>query len=82
MENIRRILEQENISFDDIIRCFDIVKNHGASAFIKLDGGRQLNHYTVIISFPVEAKKELLRKDGGNLKHCCIRVLELYLENA
>lgn len=78
MKYIEEILSLNNSSFDNLIRCLEIVKENGDVCVVKLDGGRMDNQYTVFISFS-NNKREMIRVDGSDLKEVLIDVLRLYI---
>lgn len=61
------------------MRCFELVRQDGNVAIIKLDGEREDNFYTVFISFP-NSENEMIRFDGGNLQDAMRNVLSKYCE--
>ncbi|PSL45307.1 hypothetical protein CLV51_1049 [Chitinophaga niastensis] len=63
---------------DDFLYCAGIVKGNGDVFILKIDGAREVNHYTVIISFPtIEA--EMIRADDKSMKIALFKVLEAYI---
>lgn len=78
MNYIEEIIKKENPTFDELISCFEIVKDDGNIGFIKLDGERDKDHYTIIITFP-ENREEMLRSDGADLKQQLKNVLSKYI---
>ena len=81
MDFIRKIVENKDPSFEELINCFEKVKAYGDVAVIKLDGGRDKDGYTVFVSFP-NNKREMIRADESNLKKALIKVLLKYLEES
>lgn len=79
MDFINKNLEKQDISFDDLIDCFERIKTNGDIAVIKFDGERNSHGYTVFVSFP-NSKKEMIRADEGDLKKALIKVLSKYIE--
>jgi hypothetical protein len=77
MEEIRKILKLENPSFDELIQCFEIIKDDGAISVIKFDGARKENQYTVFISF--SSNREMIRIDSDNLRTALIKALQFYI---
>jgi hypothetical protein len=67
MKEIRDIVHKDNPSLEELIRCFEIVKDNGGVAIIKFDGQRSENWYTTLISLPSKGL-DMLRADEGDLK--------------
>lgn len=80
MNTINEILKKENPSIEDLIKCFEIVKENGDIAVIKFDGERLENQYTVFISFPIIKKREMIRSDESNLTKAMFKVLKEYYQ--
>jgi len=78
MNYIKEIIEKENCSFDELIGCFEKVKEDGNVAVIKFDGERDKDWYTIFISFP-KNKREMIRADESDLKKALIKVLAKYI---
>lgn len=79
MNFIKEIIEKENSSFEELIDCFEKIKVNGEVIVIKLDGEREIDNYTVFISFP-NNKREMIRADENNLKKALVKVLAKYIE--
>ena len=79
MSYIRKVLENENPSIEDLINCFEQVKNNGDIAVIKFDGERSERKYTIFISFPASKNSEMIRIDESNLKVGLVKVLNKYV---
>ncbi|SEW39887.1 hypothetical protein [Chitinophaga arvensicola] len=67
------------ITMDDLIYCFEKVRGQGDVGFIKLDGERKENQYTVCIMFP-GIKEEMIRADESTLKEALLKVLSKYVD--
>ncbi|MBL0912282.1 MAG: hypothetical protein IBJ09_07905 [Bacteroidia bacterium] len=78
MKHINEILKKENPSVEELINCFESIKENGDIAVIKFDGERVENPYTVFISFPIIKQKEIIRADENDLKSALIKVLMRY----
>ncbi|MFD2522931.1 hypothetical protein [Emticicia soli] len=76
MNSIKEILKKENLSFDDLINCFEMVKESGQIALIKFDGARLKDYYTVLIL----NAKNTIRLEGSDLKKGLIEVLIRYAD--
>lgn len=79
MDAIEKILEKDTPSLAELIHCFEAVKEKGDIALIKFDGERTEKHYTVLITFPVSKKKEMIRADEDSLEIALIKVLKKYV---
>ena len=74
MHLIKEIIQKENPSFDELICCFEKIKENGDIAAIKFDGQRDTDHYTVFITFPGN-KRDMIRADGADLKKSLVKVM-------
>ncbi|MFL9483449.1 hypothetical protein ACI6Q2_11780 [Chitinophagaceae bacterium LWZ2-11] len=79
MSYIKKILEKDQPSIEELITCLEDVKEHGNIAVIKFDGERMQCQYTVFISFPFTKKREMIRADEDNLKTALFNVLNDYI---
>lgn len=77
--NIKKLLDQENLSIEDLINCFEVIKDNGDVAVIKFDGQRSENKYTIFIIFSQDPTKEMIRIDDSDLKNGLISVLKRYI---
>ncbi|MGV0752406.1 hypothetical protein [Empedobacter brevis] len=78
METIKQILEKNNASIEELILCVEQIKEKGDVVIIKLDGGRNINHYTIMVMF--SNNREMIRVDEKDLKTGLIEILKKYLE--
>ncbi|MDI3322367.1 hypothetical protein [Pinibacter soli] len=76
---IKEIINKPACSLEEIISCFEKVKENGDAAVIKFDGERSENSYTVFVSCPTK-NRELLRADENDLKTALLKVLSEYIE--
>ncbi|WBV61109.1 hypothetical protein PFY12_03065 [Chryseobacterium camelliae] len=51
MDYIKLVLSKDS-DLEDLLMCFETVKENGDVAVIKFDGGRESDPYTLFISFP------------------------------
>ncbi|SHG93431.1 hypothetical protein SAMN04488522_108279 [Pedobacter caeni] len=65
---------------EELLNCFEQVKNKGDIALIKFDGQRNEDEYTVLIAFPEIKKREMIRADESSLRIALIKVLTEYVE--
>jgi len=79
MEFIRQLLHQANPSMEGLISAFEQIAQNGDIALIKFDGARLTQRYTILISFPLETGRELIRTDTDDLKQGLRHVLERYV---
>lgn len=79
MDFIKKIIDKQDPSFEELIDCFERIKTNGEVAVIKFDGERNEDEYTVFISFP-NNKSEMIRADESDLKKALIKVLTKYIE--
>ncbi|MBV4357147.1 hypothetical protein [Pinibacter aurantiacus] len=79
MDYIKEIINKPDYSLEEIIGCFEKVKENGDVAVIKFDGERGENSYTVFVSFPTK-KRDMLRADENDLKTALLKVLSKYIE--
>ena len=72
----------EETSLDDLFLFADFIKDRGHLVFVKLDGERNENHYTVIIAYPVNISRELHKYEGNDLKKgLCMCIIEYFIAN-
>ncbi|HEY8937497.1 MAG TPA: hypothetical protein VIM65_19865 [Cyclobacteriaceae bacterium] len=76
---IKKVLNKENQSLEDLINCLETIKNIGHVAVIKFDGERVQNLYTVFITLS-DKKGKMIRVDGDNLKDSLIKSLKEYIK--
>lgn len=77
MDYIIEVLNKEFQSIEELIDCFDKLKECGDVAVIKFDGERENNQHTIFITFPTK-NRDLIRYDGDNLKEGLFLVLKEY----
>lgn len=80
MTSIEELLKRKDISTADLLSCFERVKEDGNVAVIKLDGERESKQYTVFITFPNDADRQMIRSDEDSLHPALIAVLKSYVE--
>jgi len=80
MNYIKEIIEKDNSTLEELINCFELVKENGDIAIIKFDGERKENVYTVFISFPPIKEREMIRADESNLRKALLKVLAVYIK--
>lgn len=80
MNYIKKVLEKDNVSIEELISCFEMVKQNGDVVVIKFDGERKENYYTVFITFPLAKKKEMIRADENNLQMALMKTLSEYIK--
>ena len=71
----------KELSFDEIMLFMKQVQNDGNAFLIKLDGVRSINEeqYTVVVGFPHNPEKDVIRSDTRVLKEACLGVIRQYL---
>ena len=81
MKTIKSIISKyfDEISIEELIDCFERVKDNGDIGFIKFDGERKTNHYTVLITTPMPQSK-MVRADESTLKVALVKVLAEYAQ--
>ena len=78
MLEITKILNNKNISLVDLFKCLELVKSNGDVVVIKIDGERNIDQYTVFISFP-NKDLAMIRGDSDDLKMTILTVLKKYV---
>lgn len=58
----------KNLSLEDLFKLVDDIKKKGYLFFLKIDGERDEDYITIIISDPKDLSKEQIRFDGDDLK--------------
>ena len=69
------------MEFDEILNQLNRIKDNGDLVFIKLDGEREKDHITVIISSPVHKQKEQIRLDGEDLMKLLASAVKQYFSS-
>ncbi|ALR31278.1 hypothetical protein ATE47_12425 [Chryseobacterium sp. IHB B 17019] len=77
MDYIKQVLSKD-YNLEELLMCFETIKNNGDVAIIKFDGERNDDPYTLLISFPT-SKREMLRIDGNDLKEAMRNILTQYI---
>lgn len=77
---IQNLLQNENSSLEKFMECMEKIKEQGNVVVIKLDGERDLNQYTIFISFPNDPSKKMIRADTSTLLNGLKIVLKSYAE--
>lgn len=72
------IREYENLSLDELFKLVDDIRKKGYLFFIKIDGEREENHITIIISDPKNLSKEQIRFDGEYLDEVMIKAVSKF----
>ncbi|MCO4294442.1 hypothetical protein NF867_16390 [Solitalea sp. MAHUQ-68] len=80
MKFIREVIIKHDPSIEELISCFECIKENGDVVVIKFDGERTLNQYTVFVTFPNDPTREMIRSDDSDLRTAFVKVLRLYLE--
>lgn len=78
MDFIKKTIEKQDPSFEELIECFEKIKEIGGVVVIKFDGERDSNSYTVFISFP-NNRREMIRVDENDLRNAFLKVLSKYV---
>ena len=68
----------DNITLKELNKFTEVVKENGDLFFLKIDGERDENHITIIISSPPYKNKEQIRFDGQELKPLLIKAIDAY----
>lgn len=79
MEFIKKYIQKQDISLEELIQCLEKIKANGEVAVVKFDGERDKDGYTVFISFP-RGNREMIRTDESDLKMALVKVLTKYIE--
>ena len=81
MDFIKKVIDKQEPSLEELITCFERIKTNGEVVVIKFDGERDSDQYTVFVSFP-NNKREMIRADESDLKDALIKVLTKYVMEA
>jgi len=68
----------KNSSLEELFVFIDIIKVKGHLVLIKIDGERETNEITVVISYPKDLEREPIRYDGNNLREVLFKALQSY----
>lgn len=78
-EILKRIINKpiDTVTLDDLMNCFELIKDDGDIAMIKFDGPREIDHYTVV--FIIQSLREgSVRIDDASLKSAAMKALTRY----
>jgi len=68
----------KNSSLEELFVFIDIIKIKGHLVLIKIDGERETDEITVVISYPSDLEREPIRYDGNNLRDVLFKALQSY----
>jgi len=79
--SIAGILERagDNISIEELMMCAEAAMGNGDIVLIKLDGARERDHYTTMITSSSNAF-EMIRADKASLKEALLEMFRKYVE--
>ena len=77
MENIENILDQEQVTFDELFICLEEIERLGDVFILKIDGEREDTINTIMISFP-DSSNEMIRYDDSDIKQAIRNALTDY----
>ena len=69
------------MSIEELLTLAKGIKDKGDMVFIKLDGERENNQITIIISYPNDKGKEQIRYEGDDLNECLFKAINSYYHN-
>lgn len=79
--NMQKILElierKESVSPDILFKCFQEIGDAGDIVIFKIDGGRDDNQYTLVISSP-DMSFEAIRYDASSIEESLLKALREY----
>ena len=78
MEIIKEILGKNHLTYEELFSCIEEIKSKGDVFILKIDGERDENHNTVMISFP-NSEREMIRYDESDLKEGIKKALSDYI---
>ena len=78
MNYIKEIISKDNPTIEELINCFNCIKQEGNVVVIKFDGERVDIGYTIFITFPKNLKQEMIRVDERELKSALYEALTKY----
>lgn len=68
----------KNSSLEELFVFIDIIKIKGDLIFIKIDGERETDEVTVVISYPSNLEREQIRYNGSNVREVLFKALHSY----
>jgi len=69
-------------SIEELFVFVDIIKSKGELILIKIDGEREVNEVTIVISYPSNLDKSPIQYAGSNVRETLFKALHKYfLEN-
>lgn len=78
--NIKKIINKKQATIDELFTCLEEIKKSGDIFILKMDGERENNQNTIMITFP-KSNKEMIRHDGESLKILIKKALSDYIRN-
>ena len=80
MQDIIKLIEtEEKVSPDIILRCFQEIGDMGDIVIFKIDGERNENRYTIVISSP-DMSFEAIRYDASTIEESLLKALKKYID--
>lgn len=77
MDYIKQILSKDS-NLEELLMCFEVIKDNKDVAVIKFDGERVNNSYTLMVMFSNQSR-QMLRIDSNNLKEGMQNILKEYI---
>ncbi len=72
----------KNSSLEELFVFIDIIKNKGDLVLIKIDGERETDEITIVISYPSDLERDPIRHNGTKIRETLFKALHSYfLEN-
>jgi len=68
----------KNSSLEELFVFIDIIKIKGDLIFIKIDGEREADEVTVVISYPSDLEREQIRYNGSTVREVLFKALHSY----
>lgn len=77
MDYIKQVLNKDS-NLEELLMCFEVIKDNKDVVVIKFDGERVINPYTLMVMFSNQSR-QMLRIDSNNLKEGMQNILKEYI---
>ncbi len=65
-------------SIDELFVFVDIIKSKGDLVLIKIDGEREIDEVTIVISYPSDLERAPIQYTGSNIRETLFKALHTY----
>jgi len=68
----------KNSSIEELFVFVDIIKSKGDLVLIKIDGERETDEITIVISYPSDLERDPIQFHGNNIRETLFKALHSY----